>query len=250
MLGVEETWLIAKLGLGEISPMATGNQATQNIQISWLEMGMMPGKEAPLMEDNSTMATLVREYIRISGRELVYHTLGVEVTWRKDKSTMAALVREHIKISRVEMLVYKFVSRKETSKTLGVEEMLMEGRSTMATWNLVGRNYIRISWEELVYEFVSGEETSKTLGVEEMLMEGRSTMATWNLVGRNYIRISWGELVYEFVSEFVSGEETYQTLGVEVTWMKDKSTMATLVREHIRISRVEVLVYEVKSRAR
>jgi hypothetical protein len=38
------------------------------------------------------------------------------------------------------------------------------------------------------------------------------------------------------------------TLGVEVTWMKDKSTMAALVRVHIRISRVEVLVYEEKSR--
>jgi hypothetical protein len=41
-----------------------------------------------------------------------------------------------------------------------------------------------------------------------------------------------------------------QTLGMEVTWMKDKSTMAALVREHIRITGMEVLVYEVKSRAR
>jgi hypothetical protein len=94
--------------------MATGNLATQNIQISWLEMGMMPGREEPLIEDNSTMATLVREYIRISGRELVYElvsgmetykTLGMEVTWMKDKSTMATLVREHIKITGMEVLV-------------------------------------------------------------------------------------------------------------------------------------------------
>jgi hypothetical protein len=50
------------------------------------------------------------------------------------------------------------------------------------------------------------------------------------------------------VYELVSRMEMYQILGVEVTWMKDKSTMAALVRVHIMIFRVEVLVYEEKSR--
>jgi hypothetical protein len=121
--------------------MATGNQATMNIQISWLEMGMMPGREVPPREDNSTMATLVGKYIRISWRELVYE-----------------LVRKHIRISVWETVYesvslrgmeYEYVSWLEMGMKLGMEVPWMERQSTRAT---LVENYIRISWRELVYE--------------------------------------------------------------------------------------------------
>jgi hypothetical protein len=108
--------------------MATGNQATLNIQISWLEKGMTPGREVPPREDNSTRATLVRNYIRISWRELVYELISGEGMFQ----------------------------------TLEVEEPLMRKKSTMAT---LVRKYIRFSGRELVYDLISGEGMLQTLEV-------------------------------------------------------------------------------------
>jgi hypothetical protein len=130
--------------------MVTGNQAKLNIQISWLEMGMTPGREVPPMESNSTMATLVRKCIRIS-------------LWE---------------------MVYELVSGEETFQTLGVEILLLEGQSTMATWTLA-RDHIENSRVEksvyesasvrgMIYELVSLMETLKTLGVGE-----KSSVTAW-----------------------------------------------------------------------
>jgi hypothetical protein len=145
-----ETWR-EDLGMGEISPMATGTLVLEYIMIFW-------GKA--VYESISWVVEMVRnEFVSVEG---MFQTLEVEVTLMQEKSTMATLVRNYIRISWGE-LVYEFVSSgEETSKTLGVEEMLLKEQSTMATWNLVGRNK-SISW---VVEIVRnlGVVIAKALG--------------------------------------------------------------------------------------
>jgi hypothetical protein len=88
-------------------------------------------------------------------------------------------------------LVYELVPGKGMFQTLGVEVMLLEGYSTMATWTLA-RKYIRISGRELVYKFVSGMETYQTLGVEVTWKKDKSTMAA---LVREHIKIFWLEVL-------------------------------------------------------
>ena len=77
---------------------------------------LMLGEEVPLMEDKSTLATLVREYVKISWREMgmtdtvEVNMLGAEVPLMENKLTMATLVKEYIRISWWEMM-YELVSR-------------------------------------------------------------------------------------------------------------------------------------------
>ena len=120
-------------------------------------------------------------------------TLKVEVTSMRKKSTMATVVREYIRISGRE-LVYEFVSGKETYRMLGVEETSLTATrtwgntlgvgemSTMATMKThsneaymdrVGKNKTYLG---RVGKSVLWKETVKTLGVEVTL---RIATETW-----------------------------------------------------------------------
>jgi hypothetical protein len=84
--------------------------------------------------------------------------------------------------------VYELVPGKGMFQTLGVEVMLLEGYSTMATWTLA-RKYIRITWREMVYELALGvgEMSSVTTWAWRASLDvgGKLVMATINLVERN-----------------------------------------------------------------
>jgi hypothetical protein len=118
MVGISDK----KLDLGEVDQII--EHGAQMMTIMNKEKGsLVLGVEVPLLEDNSTLDTLVREQVKISWMEMVKKVtvevilnmgslmLGEEVPLIEDNSTLATLGRNNMMISCLEMEVTVFMGR-------------------------------------------------------------------------------------------------------------------------------------------